>query len=274
MNQTINAHTNPFFKQLYKLEKSARYRKKMMLTLLDGLHLVQAYHAALGIPETLIISQSNNVSQEIKDFLDTLKNSIYKPRIVTLNDTLFQHVSPVKSPTGIMAVVTIPKPSAKDKAQQVFSVLLEAIQDPGNLGSILRTAAAAGVSDVYLSSECADAWSPKTLRAAMGAHFQLAIHEQSNLLETAQQFDGQVIATTPHGEKSLYQLKLTTPTAFVFGNEGTGLSNELLQATDTEISIPMPGETESLNAAAAAAVCLFERVRQQAQLHKPSKSPT
>ncbi len=234
----------------------------MQLTLLDGLHLVHAYRSAIGMPKMLIISQSNHLSQEIKNFLDVLKRDSHQPDTVTLNDTLFQKLSPVKSPTGIMALISTPESNVVSNPLPEFSILLEAIQDPGNLGSILRTAAAAGVSDIYLSTECADAWSPKTLRAAMGAHFQLTLHEQSNLEEVAQQFSGQLIATTPLCKKSLYQLDLTTPTAFVFGNEGVGLSNELLQVIDEQIKIPMLGETESLNAAAAAAICLFERVRQ------------
>ncbi len=234
----------------------------MQLTLLDGLHLVQVYHTSIGMPKMLIISQSNHLSQEIKGFLEALKSDPLQPETVMLNEALFQKLSPVKSPTGIMALIATPESKAASNTLPEFSILLETIQDPGNLGSILRTAAAAGVSDIYLSTECADAWSPKTLRAAMGAHFQLTLHEQSNLVEVAQQYSGQLIATTPICKKSLYQLDLKTPIAFVFGNEGVGISNELLQVIDEQIKIPMFGETESLNAAAAAAICLFERVRQ------------
>ena len=137
--------------------------------------------------------------------------------------------------------------------KEIFSVLLEAIQDPGNLGSILRSAAAASIRDVYLSPQCADAWSPKTLRAAMGAHFFLRIHENSDLQQVAQQFPGTVIATSIQASRNLFEIPLSGPTAFVFGNEGAGLSKELVQAVDENIVIPMPGKTESLNAAAAAA---------------------
>lgn len=234
----------------------------MRLTLLDGLHLVQAYCAAYGLPEKIILSQADNHSLEISDFLTHLTSENPDANIVTLNHTLFQQLSPVKSPTGIMALINIPDAQATQAVQSECSVLLEAIQDPGNLGSIFRTAAAAGGNNIYLSADCADAWSPKTLRAAMGAHFHLRLHEQANLLKIIEQFDGQSIATTPTGDQSLYQLDLTTPTAFIFGNEGNGLSDTLLQAADTKINIPMPGKTESLNAAAAAAICLFERVRQ------------
>jgi TrmH family RNA methyltransferase len=115
---------------------------------------------------------------------------------------------------------------------------------------------------VYLSNGCADAWSPKTLRAAMGAHFLVRVHEGANLAEIARAFRGKVIASILGAKKSLYQMRLTGPVAFLFGNEGAGLTDELLEAAHERITIPMPGGAESLNAAAAAAVCFFERVRQ------------
>ena len=114
---------------------------------------------------------------------------------------------------------------------------------------------------VYLSEGCADAWSPKALRGGQGAHFVLPIIERADLLQVIADFNGQTLATSLHGE-SLYALDLTQPVAFVIGNEGAGLSDALLAAAGQRVHIPMPGNVESLNAAAAAAVCLFERVRQ------------
>ena len=96
----------------------------------------------------------------------------------------------------------------------------------------------------------------------MGAHFFLRIHENSDLQQVAQQFPGTVIATSIQASRNLFEIPLSGPTAFVFGNEGAGLSRELIQAVDENIVIPMPGKTESLNAAAAAAICFFEKVRQ------------
>lgn len=267
--KVITSRDNPFFRQLIKLEDSARQRRATRLTLLDGIHLISAYHLALGLPKSLIVSESGCESTEIKCFLAE-RGGGAGPDVVVLSDALFREVSPVKTPTGIMALISIPPaaivPVREDgKGEErgaTFHVLLEAIQDPGNLGSILRSAAATGASDVYLSEGCADAWSPKTLRAAMGAHFLLRIHERSDLAEVARAFNGKVIATVPQAKLSLYQTRLTGPIAFVFGNEGMGLSEVVLQATSEQTSIPMPGGTESLNAAAAAAVCFFERVRQ------------
>ncbi len=262
----ITSRDHPLIKQIIRLEGSSQYRKKTGLTLLDGVHLVQIHHTVLGPPENLIISQSYFESPENKHFLRTLFRNV-SPKMTIISDALFREASPVRTPTGILALISIPQLNkAIDGPKETFSVLLETIQDPGNLGSILRSAVAANARDVYLSSKCADAWSPKTLRAAMGAHFFLHIHENSNLLEIAQKFCGTVIATSILAKKNLFEIPLTGPIAFMFGNEGIGLSQEIIQAADENISIPMPGKTESLNAAAAAAICFFEKVRQDREL--------
>ncbi|PXW89063.1 TrmH family RNA methyltransferase [Nitrosomonas sp. Nm84] len=258
----ITSRDHPLIKQLIKLEGSLQYRKKTGLTLLDGIHLVQIYGSVLGTPESLIVSQSYFETTENKRFLNILFGNTL-PKIIVASNALFRAISPVKTPTGILALIT--KPELKNESgneKETSSVLLETIQDPGNLGSILRSAAAANIKNIYLSKQCTDAWSPKTLRAAMGAHFFLHIHENCDLHQIAQQSPGTVIATSIQASKNLFEISLVGPVAFVFGNEGTGLSKEIIQAADENISIPMPGKTESLNAAAAAAICFFEKVRQ------------
>jgi len=118
---------------------------------------------------------------------------------------------------------------------------------------------------VFLSPGCADAWSPKVLRAAMGGNFALRIYQQQNLLDVAKQFSGQIFATSLQARRSLYQCQLQGDIAFMVGNEGAGLSPELLALATHQITIPMPGKVESLNAAAATAICVFEAVRQRVQ---------
>jgi TrmH family RNA methyltransferase len=262
----ISSRDNAFFKQLVKLSGSAQQRRAAGLTLLDGVHLIRSYRLALGQPpKNLLVSESGCQNEEIKQLLseERDKEAENETAVIVLSDALFRAISPVKTPGGVMALVAIPKRQAlPEREEDSFWVLLEAIQDPGNLGSILRSAVGAGVSNIYLSDGCADAWSPKTLRAAMGAHFLIRIHEQSDLGVVARGFNGKVIATSLKAKNSLYQTRLAGPVAFIFGNEGMGLSDTLLQAASDRIVIPMPGGTESLNAAAAAAVCFFERVRQ------------
>ena len=143
--------------------------------------------------------------------------------------------------------------------------MLEDIQDPGNLGSMIRTALGAGVQAIYLSKGCTDAWSPKALRGGQGAQFYVPIIEGVDIVSAMQDFAGNTYATTMAGE-SLYAQDLTQPIAFVIGNEGAGLSNKAIQAANHQISIPMNKNLESLNAAAAAAVCLFECARQATEI--------
>jgi TrmH family RNA methyltransferase len=263
--RVITSRDNPFFKRLLKLARSSNQRKTAGLTLLDGVHLIETY-LPLGQPESLVVSEAGCENPEIKRLLAEAGDGTgAKAAIAVLSNGLFNDISSVRTPTGIMAVIPIPSAESvcPPDYDEEFWVLLEAIQDPGNFGSILRSAAAAGASGVHLSEGCADPWSPKTLRAAMGAHFFLRIYERSNLAEVARMFKGKVIATMPNARKTLYQAHLAGPVALVFGNEGTGLSEALLQACVERVRIPMPGGIESLNVAAAAAACFFERVRQR-----------
>lgn len=231
-------------------------RKKSQKSLLDGVHLVAVYLDRGGIPEMSAVAASMQEKSEIRALVARFPEN----RVVVLEDGLFSEISTVESATGIVSVIPIPQPSSEGKAE--FCVMLEAIQCPGNLGSILRSAAAAGCEQAFLSSGCVDAWSPKALRAGMGAHFSLVLRENADLVRAAQAFPGLVLATSPNARKSLYDCDLTGALAIIIGNEGAGVTPGLLDVAHEKVLIPMPGGAESLNAAAAAAICLFERVRQ------------
>ncbi len=251
----ITSVDNPQYKQLKKLATSSRERRKCGQTLLDGVHLLQALADAGGTTELLIVRQGSGADAEIQRCIESFPTA----PVIELGAVLFDAISPVETPVGILALYTIPQP---EESTPACAVLLENVQDPGNIGAILRTAAAAGVDAVYLSKGCAEAWSPKVLRAAMGAHFVVAIYEQQDLLARAAQMV-MVVATRLDAEEALYDLDLRGPMAFLFGNEGAGLSDTLAACATRNIHIPMPGKVESLNVAAAVAVCLFERVRQR-----------
>lgn len=254
----IQSRDNPFFKELVKLAGSARQRSKADQTLLDGAHLLRAYLDAGRQPQHILLNAAASLDDEIAALLERLDDV----PVTQLDDRLFAELSELKTPTGILALIGITQPS-KTPADGRFALLLEDIQDPGNLGSMLRSAAAAGCDAVFLSSGCADAWSPKVLRAAMGGHFALSIHEQQDLPGVAHAFCGALLATSLQATRSLYDCDLSGNVAFMIGNEGAGLSDELLSLATQKITIPMPGKVESLNAAAATAVCLFEAVRQR-----------
>jgi len=254
----ISSRDNALFKHLKKLAASARERRKSQQTLLDGTHLIAAYLDQGYLPEMLVVAAAALDNAEVR----VLAGRVADNKLVVLDDGLFGEISTVESATGIAAVIAIPDQPAR--ADAAYCVLLEAVQDPGNLGSILRSAAAAGCDMAYLSPDCADAWSPKVLRAGMGAHFLLALQEHQDLVSVAQKFPGKVLATSLQAEKILFQCNLSGKVAIVIGNEGAGVSAELLAAASEVVRIPMPGGMESLNAGAAAAICLFERVRQLA----------
>jgi TrmH family RNA methyltransferase len=255
----ITSPDNNLYRSVKKLIVSARERRKTRRAVLDGWHLLDAYRAAHGEPERVLIAERAFESKEAKE----LVARIGLDKVAVLEDGLFDSLAPVEEPTGVLTLIEIPH---LPKRSEEFCLLLEDIQDPGNLGSMLRTAAAAGVDTLYLSKGCADAWSPKVLRGGMGAHFHLALNEHIDLTAAAEAFKGHVIATSLQATASLYELDLKGPVAFVFGNEGAGLSEALLAVANHRVRIPMSGQVESLNAAAAVAICLFERVRQTKEL--------
>lgn len=254
----VSSHENPTFRQLRLLAHSARERRKQGKTILDGIHLVSGGIAQSGPPELLVVSESGLRHHEIENCLSVCP----RHSSLLLSDALFNEASPVETPSGILAVIPIPKPP-KRPADAGSCVLLSAIQDSGNLGAILRTAAAAGLADVFLGTGCAQAWSPRVLRAAMGAHFQLRIHEQARLDQVMAEFQGISMATHLQAPQSLYEMDLRGNVAWIFGNEGNGLDEQIVSASHHCVRIPMPGRVESLNVAAAAAICLFEEVRQK-----------
>ena len=252
----ITSRDNAVFKHLKKLADNARERRKEEKTLLDGVHLIEGYMLAFGEPELLIIPEGKS-SHEATNLMQGMSdvNTVMFPTL------MFAELTPVTSSTGIMALVKIPQISPPEDV--TFALILEDIQDPGNLGGMLRTALGSGVEAVYCSKGCTDAWSPKALRGGQGAQFYLPVVEGVDIVVTIQAFAGNTYATTLHGE-SLYKQDLAKPSAFVIGNEGAGLSDSAMGAAFKAISIPMNPQMESLNAAAAAAICLFERKRQVA----------
>ena len=250
----VVSRDNPVFKTLKKLSENARERRAEGKTLLDGVHLIESYCEAFGDPELVIIPEGKSSAEA-----NALMQQLEHVNTMMLPTLMFAELTPVASSTGILALVRTSQIEPPDTVN--FALMLEDIQDPGNLGSMLRTALGAGVEAVYLSKGCTDAWSPKALRGGQGAQFLLPIFEGVNIVEAMQNFAGNCYATTMQGE-SLYTQDLSQPTAFIIGNEGAGLSAKVVQAATHQISIPMHQNLESLNAAAAAAVCLFERKRQ------------
>ena len=253
----ITSRDNPRLVQAARLIASSRERRKAGRCVLEGEHLVAAYCGRIGQPETLIVAESAQARPEVRSLLADISAG----RALTVADAAWSALGPVPASAGVLAVVPTPRPPASAPAD--FCLLLEDIQDPGNAGSMLRSAAAAGVAQVFLSPGCAFAWSPKVLRAAQGAHFHLEIHEDVDLPAWARAYRGRTIATTVATGESIWRADLRGAVALAIGNEGGGLSAALRGAADAIVTIPMPGRFESLNEAAADAVCLFECARQR-----------
>lgn len=255
--KTITSRDNPTFRQLRQLAEDSREQRRTGRTLIDGPHLVGAYLARVGLPAMLVVSESGLSAPEVTHLIDAHQG--LEPLL--LRDALFRELSGTASPVGILAIIEIPAEPAS--IIQGGCVLLDGVQDGGNVGTILRTAAAAGIRDVFLGPGCAGAWTPRVLRAAQGAHFHLRIREQAALAAIIGGCSGRTLAAVAHGGTSLYSVDLRGEVAWLFGSEGQGISAELLALANARVSIPLAPGSESLNVAAAAAVCLFEAMRQR-----------
>ena len=252
---SIASKDNPRLRRWHTLVRDAATRRREHCALIEGAHLVAACLDSGAAVRSLILSKSGAGRPE----LSALAGRSAKAPVV-LSDTLFRQLSDTEAPSGIAAEIAIPA-AAFDLKAAPACVFLEAIQDAGNVGAILRSAAAFGIRHAVLGAGCADAWSPKVLRAAMGAHFLLQVGESADLAVTLGRFGGRTVCTVPHGGVPLSEVDLSGRLGWVFGSEGRGVSARLVAAAALKVRIPMPGGTESLNVAAAAAICFYEASR-------------
>ncbi len=260
--RAISSRDNPQYKQLRQIASSAQARKKNNQTLLDGIHLCEAWLRHKGSPLCCVVSESAQTHAEVKAILDTCI-SLACP-VLLLSDPLFSPLSQVDNGIDLLFLIKTPQASVHPDLRGA-AVLLDGVQDPGNLGSILRTAAAAGIPRVYCGASTVSAWSPKVLRAGMGAHFVLDVAENINLPALVAAAKVPVFATSSHTPYSLYEQDLKMPCGWLFGNEGRGVSEVLLDLCTRRLAIPQQTAVESLNVAASAAICLFEQRRQQSR---------
>jgi TrmH family RNA methyltransferase len=257
--KTITSRDNAQYKELVKLAGSSSARRKAGRTLLDGVHLCQSYLQLRGMPEQCVVSESALLNPEVMDIVGQLEAK--HAHVLGLPDALYNAVSQVEHGVGVMFLIDTPERLVSEP-MSVSAVLLDGVQDPGNVGSILRSAAAAGITQVYCSAGTAFCWSPKVLRAAMGAHFVLDIFENVDLAALVREARVQTLATSGYATQRLYDVDLRQPVAWLFGHEGQGVAHDLLAMATHQVVIPHLGQVESLNVAACAAVCFFEQVRQ------------
>ena len=255
--KTISSRDNPLVKRFAALSRSAPTRKREGMCLLEGEHLAQSYVERVGTLQIVAIRDGGGIGSLTPAHAALAQRS---REAVLVAPALFDSLSTLVSPTGVLAIATVPATSAPVTAG--FVLALDEVQDPGNVGTLIRTAAAAGVAQVWLSKGCAFAWSVKTLRAAQGAHFHTQVLEDIDLSAALTAFNGERWATLPRdigGAKtvSLFAAKFSRNSALVLSNEGHGLSPTILPALTGGLRIPMQAGVESLNVATAGAVILY-----------------
>ena len=252
----LRSRDNPRVRRWHALARDARVRRAERRALLDGPHLLAAYLDSGARPQALIVSESGGAKEEI---VALARRSAIEP--VRLSDALFRWVVDVASPAGVAAEIVLPAP-APGIGEARHAVILDGIQDAGNVGAILRSAAAFGADTAVLGSGCADPWSPKVLRAAMGGHFALRIEEAPDLDAALAAFPGTLLCAVAAGGAPPSSIDLQGVVGWILGAEGQGVSPHAAARASRRVTIPLAPGTESLNVAAAAAILLYERARQ------------
>ena len=255
---TLTSAKNPLIKHIKQLSGQAKYRREHGETLLDGVHVCESYLALGQQPRHMVIAERALKNPEVEQ----LRAQVEPARVAIVSDDLLRSLSPVEHGVGVLLVITVPE-TADVPPLDRDALLLDGVQDPGNVGTLLRTAAAAGVTRVYLSPDSASVWAPKVIRAGMGAQFGLELYEQCDLASLLDTATVPVYATSLEATATLYEADVRQQAAWLFGSEGRGVTASLLEKADKTVIIPQATAVESLNVAAAAAVCLFEQRRQR-----------
>ncbi len=245
----ITARDNPVLQRVRKLASDPGAYRKLGDVWLEGDHLVGAALQRGLVLDALVLADSAWTQRP-----DWRGWAAHARRALRVPDALFKGLSGLESPARVGALVATPVPPAIDP--RMASVVLDRLQDAGNVGSILRSAAAFGVRQVLAIKGTAALWSPKVLRAGMGAHFGLRLVEGLSAADLAS-LQIPMLATSSHGGLLLGHAPLPSPCAWVLGHEGQGVDPSLMARCAATVRIPQPGGEESLNVAAAAAVCLF-----------------
>ena len=252
----LSSAGNPLFRTLRALAHEPAAVRRLDLAWLEGIHLAASALDAGLEPVALACTEAALADAEIADLVRRAGES----RVVLLEPALWRQLSAVGHGREVGLLVHRPPPAAPRPG---VAVVLDRVQDAGNVGALLRTAAAAGAGTVYCLRGCAGLWTAKVLRAGMGAHFALALVEDVRWEDIEARLPRPLYATAGQGTRELYQLDLRGELSWVFGNEGTGVDPAVLARCDAGVRIPQRGAVESLNVAAAAAVCLYEGLRQR-----------
>ena len=252
----LESKDNAKIKHLRSLIEQQAYRKKQRQTVLEGTHLCLSWLQEKGKLVSLFTTEAALEHSDLQAIIEQYNGAVF-----VISETLYKDISTLGTSLACLAIIDLPQSSiALDF--QADTLILENIQDPGNVGTLLRSAAAANIKQVICTKGSASLWSPRVLRAGMGAHFSLHTFENIELESLLDQFNIPVFVTSSHRSNSLYEQNLTNPCVWILGNEGQGASDYAL-AHAQAVAIPQPGGQESLNVAIAGSICFFEMVRQR-----------
>lgn len=266
----ISSESNGQMKDLIRLQKQARFRKKQAVFVAEGLKMVQEA-AHYGKLQKIYLSESLYEEIEQGNYVGFDEDLLTSYDYEVIADILFQKVSDTVTPQGILGLVSIPRYSQDEvlQSQKPYYLLLDDIRDPGNLGTMIRTAEGAGICGVILSQGSVDLFNPKVVRGTMGAIFRMPYCYVESLPEIIGQIRSQgcqVYATAMAGSVAYDEPDYTTGAAIVIGNEANGISDAVFREGPVNIRIPMEGKLESLNAAISAAIIMYEINRQNRQV--------
>ena len=244
----LRSRDNPQVKRWARLIRETGFRRAEGRVVVEGPHLIASLLAQGIKPSALLATQEALETDEIASLA---RQSGLTP--VVLSASVFRTIADAQTPPGVAAEIAMPA-----IRRDGFRVFLEGVQDAGNVGAIVRSAAAFGAGAVILDRACADPWSPKVLRAGMGGHFAIQITQVDELDSAISSFAGRLVCAVPRGGTKLREADLSGRVGWLFGSEGAGVSPALQQRAALKVTIPTKPETESLNVAAAAAICLYE----------------
>ncbi|MFG0589172.1 TrmH family RNA methyltransferase [Acinetobacter sp. YQ_14] len=252
----LESKDNAKIKHLRGLIELNSARKKHQQTVLEGTHLCLAWLQQQKKIFSLFTTEQALENSELQQVF-----GLHQGHIFVISEVLYKDLSTLGTTLPCLAIIDLPQnPAQIDFTQD--TLILENVQDPGNVGTLLRSAAAANIKQVICTQRSASLWSPRVLRAGMGAHFSLVCFENIQLEDILPQFKIPVFVTSSHRSTSLYSKDLTQACVWILGNEGQGASNYALEHAEA-VAIPQPGGQESLNVAIAGSICFFEMVRQR-----------
>lgn len=259
--QVITSKDNEIIKNIKKL-KDKKFRDQEHKYIIEGIKLIEEAIKELAKIDTIVVCEDCVKNEEIDS---KLLYEVAKYNCIYVSERIFSLITDVKNPQGILAVIEKEAEQDQIDYNEDLIVVLDKVQDPGNLGTILRTVDSIGLKQIIVAEGSGDIFNPKVVRSTMGAIFRVKVNSSKDIQKTVAEIKKhkfKVVSTSLATDKSIYDIKYEK-SAIIIGNEANGVSKELQEASDELVKIPMLGNTESLNASVATGIVLYEYVRQK-----------